>query len=248
MASCLQEVLKRSAEYIFRYIMPLKWKDSSVISWLSICELRKHSDHPIYFHMICVNGRWRIDQYQLEAILGLWMWSLKMTYNNQENSTLFNQKSVGFSSLVLSIHELLYTHNSVETRHISDKMASQARPNVNSFNADRLFHLSLCTFHREEGNGIGRRNREVVRSELWSLYFHNQDADMPRVWQMMPRYALLLNYIYFCGFLQQSIPHHEATQSLMADIQIRDEQRLLMHHLGGECREHRPPVFCRLPA
>jgi hypothetical protein len=22
----------------------------------------------------------------------------------------------------------------------------------------------------------------------------------------------------------------------------------LMHHLGGECREHRPPAFCRLPA
>jgi hypothetical protein len=23
---------------------------------------------------------------------------------------------------------------------------------------------------------------------------------------------------------------------------------LVMHHLGGECRGHRPPVFCRLPA
>jgi hypothetical protein len=22
----------------------------------------------------------------------------------------------------------------------------------------------------------------------------------------------------------------------------------LMHHLGGECRGHRPPFFCRLPA
>jgi hypothetical protein len=23
------------------------------------------------------------------------------------------------------------------------------------------------------------------------------------------------------------------------------DQLIVMHHLGGECREHRPPVFCR---
>jgi hypothetical protein len=32
------------------------------------------------------------------------------------------------------------------------------------------------------------------------------------------------------------------------DTDTQDEAWKLMHHLGGECRGHRPPAFCRLPA
>ncbi|KAK6502813.1 hypothetical protein TWF481_007858 [Arthrobotrys musiformis] len=82
----LKQAIETTAEYIFSGKMGLLrgWKGVEALVWSTTCQLDApgrpytHSDKfPIYFLLYRENGRWKIDVHQLQAVLGLWSWSLK---------------------------------------------------------------------------------------------------------------------------------------------------------------------------
>ncbi|KAF4629167.1 hypothetical protein G7Y89_g8987 [Cudoniella acicularis] len=90
MAMHLQEAIQESAGYIFSNMKLLKgWRDSHALAWSTTCFMheppRRFSQDPIppapalsvHFLMFRNAGVWEISKYQLEAVLGLWHWSLK---------------------------------------------------------------------------------------------------------------------------------------------------------------------------
>ncbi|KAH8728936.1 hypothetical protein GQ44DRAFT_500074 [Phaeosphaeriaceae sp. PMI808] len=84
MSRQLQHALQDSADYIFSGGMQLTgdWKNVNALLWSTTCQLSDTSTNrnifPIHFLMYRNNGRWNINEYQLEAALGLWCWSLKL--------------------------------------------------------------------------------------------------------------------------------------------------------------------------
>lgn len=91
----LQRALQSSAEYIFsQFPLDEAWKGDSVpkaIAWTSSCRFSQSSEQApeensllkteehfnVGFHMYNRDGKWNISSYELEAVLGLWLWSLK---------------------------------------------------------------------------------------------------------------------------------------------------------------------------
>jgi ankyrin repeat protein len=84
MSRHLQHALQDSADYIFSGSVQLTgdWKNINALLWSTTCQLSDCSTNrnifPIHFLMYRNNGRWKISEYQLEAALGLWWWSLKL--------------------------------------------------------------------------------------------------------------------------------------------------------------------------
>jgi hypothetical protein len=90
MAGKLQEAIQESTKYIFSNMKLLNhWRDEQILLWSTDCQLLQPSEaesmlpdpdpicYPVNFVMRRFNGMWEISQYQLEAVLGLWLWSLK---------------------------------------------------------------------------------------------------------------------------------------------------------------------------
>lgn len=95
----LQKALQVSAEYIFaQFPLVDEWKSDSApkaIAWKSSCwlldqtsqnkdqagiEQQKEEGHlTLGFQMYNRDGKWNISSHQLEAVLGLWSWSLKQS-------------------------------------------------------------------------------------------------------------------------------------------------------------------------
>lgn len=84
----LQKALQSSAEYIFAQCpLNLGWTSDSApkaIAWKSSCWFSRLPDQtsaekplPVGFQMYNRDGKWSISSYHLEAVLGLWLWSLK---------------------------------------------------------------------------------------------------------------------------------------------------------------------------
>lgn len=91
----LQRALQSSAEYIFsQFPLDEAWKSDSVpkaVAWTSSCRFSQSSKQAsekkglqgteehlnVGFQMYNRDGKWSISNYQLEAVLGLWLWSLK---------------------------------------------------------------------------------------------------------------------------------------------------------------------------
>lgn len=91
MASKLQKAFDKSADYIFLHFpfknswKKLLWQKDSQFAWSATCEVGKGIRLPICFYMQKQNGSWGIDRNQLEAVLGLWSWSiLKSGPNSRE--------------------------------------------------------------------------------------------------------------------------------------------------------------------
>jgi hypothetical protein len=79
MASTLKQAIQAVADHTFLE-MPVsaEWKDAKALVWSSICELDQPGERfPIHFLLYRDSGKWVIDEHQLEAALGLWLWSLK---------------------------------------------------------------------------------------------------------------------------------------------------------------------------
>ncbi|RVD81541.1 uncharacterized protein DFL_009401 [Arthrobotrys flagrans] len=81
-AGKLKQAIEATARHIFSDEMEVsdEWKAVEALVWPSTCRLDKepNSDRfPIYFLLYRENGRWTISKHQLEAVLGLWEWSLK---------------------------------------------------------------------------------------------------------------------------------------------------------------------------
>lgn len=84
----LQKALQVSAEYLFtQFPLGQAWKYNAApkaIAWKSSCWFSRLPDQtseekplPVGFQMYNRDGKWNISSYQLEAVLGLWSWSLK---------------------------------------------------------------------------------------------------------------------------------------------------------------------------
>jgi ankyrin repeat protein len=83
MAGKLKEAIQATATHIFSGEMKLSkdWKDVEALVWSTTCQLdaplgSPKLRFPIHFLLYLDNGRWTIDKHQLEAALGLWLWSL----------------------------------------------------------------------------------------------------------------------------------------------------------------------------
>lgn len=89
-AKSLRKAIQAAATHIFtRMKLVEDWKDVDALVWSSTCLLmdpRQSSDSdgdssgqilPIHFLLSRVDGQWLIDPDQLEAVLGLWLWSRK---------------------------------------------------------------------------------------------------------------------------------------------------------------------------
>ncbi|KAF3143568.1 hypothetical protein TWF594_005117 [Orbilia oligospora] len=83
----LRQAIEAIVEHIFSSDVEVlsKWKGAEALVWSSACQLDSFgkpgtgsSDYlPIHFLLYREKGRWTINQHQLEAVLGLWHWSLK---------------------------------------------------------------------------------------------------------------------------------------------------------------------------
>ena len=96
MSRQLQHALQDAADYIFSGGMLLTedWKNVNNVNallWSTTCQLSHRSANnnifPIHFLMYRNNGRWKINECQLEAALGLWCWSLKQLPKNSQMYT-----------------------------------------------------------------------------------------------------------------------------------------------------------------
>ncbi|KAF2798845.1 hypothetical protein K505DRAFT_371400, partial [Melanomma pulvis-pyrius CBS 109.77] len=98
MSRQLQHALQDSADYIFSSNMQLSegWKNANALVWSTTCQISDPSTDceifPIHFLMYRNNGRWIISEYQLEAALGLWWWSLKLLPKSPKGIQLFTRK------------------------------------------------------------------------------------------------------------------------------------------------------------
>jgi hypothetical protein len=100
MALKLKAAIESAADYVF-FQVPLHsgWHDAVALAWSTACheslpsEAKELTTTPIHFHMYKSNGRWRIDESQLEAVLGLWQWSLKrLNKTGDQNLKVFAKK------------------------------------------------------------------------------------------------------------------------------------------------------------
>ncbi|KAH7148168.1 hypothetical protein EDB81DRAFT_457528 [Dactylonectria macrodidyma] len=100
-AKQLQGAMQECAEYIFsKMILKPGWREAHALLWSTTCHLQSPSNGsgstqglaalPIHF-LICRNaGRWEISEWQLEAVLGLWCWSLrKLKYDDDPLKKVF---------------------------------------------------------------------------------------------------------------------------------------------------------------
>ncbi|KAK6513482.1 hypothetical protein TWF281_005106 [Arthrobotrys megalospora] len=85
MAEKLKTSIEAAAAHIFSGEMKLSsnWKDARALVWSSTCQLNAPGDlngerFPIHFLLYRRDSRWIISSHHLEAVLGLWRWSLKL--------------------------------------------------------------------------------------------------------------------------------------------------------------------------
>ncbi|KAF3165410.1 hypothetical protein TWF788_000761 [Orbilia oligospora] len=96
-AGKLKRAIEATARHIFSSEMSIsdEWKNAGALVWSSTCRLNAPGEpaagcFPIHFLLYRENGQWTISQHQLEAVLGLWQWSLK----TQTGSRKFFDKKV----------------------------------------------------------------------------------------------------------------------------------------------------------
>ncbi|ERF74254.1 hypothetical protein EPUS_01941 [Endocarpon pusillum Z07020] len=83
-ANSLGQAIEDAVKVIFSGDVELKkeWRDASAIFWRVACRLscsgdRSKEDLPLYLLIRRKYGMWQIDRSELEAVLGLWSWSLR---------------------------------------------------------------------------------------------------------------------------------------------------------------------------
>lgn len=83
-ANSLGQAIEDAVKVIFSGDVELKkeWRDASAIFWRVACRLSSSDDTskeelPIYLLIRHKYGMWQIDRSELEAVLGLWSWSLR---------------------------------------------------------------------------------------------------------------------------------------------------------------------------
>lgn len=97
-AARLQDAIQESTDYIFRSMKLSKnWNTVESLVWSTACQLLAPSNgdrkvFPIHLSMYRRGGQWKISQHQLEAVLGLWSWSLAQLTMGQQN-ILFKKKT-----------------------------------------------------------------------------------------------------------------------------------------------------------
>ncbi|KAJ4312317.1 hypothetical protein N0V94_007513 [Neodidymelliopsis sp. IMI 364377] len=112
-AAKLQTAIQSVANYVFsdarQADMDAQCDTTAAFCWAMNCKTAQRPStivHPVHLMVRRVRGQWRIDICQLEAILGLWTWSIKMDVekHKQEEKELAAETSYE-SELELDIEE-----------------------------------------------------------------------------------------------------------------------------------------------
>ncbi|KAK0630394.1 hypothetical protein B0T17DRAFT_636418 [Bombardia bombarda] len=103
MATKLQVAIQEIGQFVFSTMkLHDKWKDVDALVWSTTCQLLElgksstprldsSSYLPVHFVMYRKNGLWELSRNHLEAVLGLWNWSLKQhrpDTTSQDNSQM----------------------------------------------------------------------------------------------------------------------------------------------------------------
>ncbi|KAK6332628.1 hypothetical protein TWF730_004288 [Orbilia blumenaviensis] len=90
-ATKLKQAIETTAKHIFSREVRVSsgWENVEAVVWSSTCRLdalQKQSGDclPIHFLLYREKGLWKINKHQLEAVLGLWQWSLKQQSNQKD--------------------------------------------------------------------------------------------------------------------------------------------------------------------
>ncbi|CAG8961847.1 hypothetical protein HYFRA_00014038 [Hymenoscyphus fraxineus] len=100
----LQNAIQQSAQYVFKKMkFKAGWDTEESLIWSTTCQLLEKSyasPLPIYFHMHLdrESEKWLMSHHQLEAILGLWSWSLERLSTEQQ-TFLFSEKAFAVSEI-----------------------------------------------------------------------------------------------------------------------------------------------------
>ncbi|KAK6538521.1 hypothetical protein TWF694_010101 [Orbilia ellipsospora] len=99
-AEKLKKAIEAVATHIFSGEISLlsNWKDVQAVAWPLVCQTHTVGEPqrlnveslPVYFLLYRDNGRWVISKHQLEAVLGLWLWSKK----HQSGSKRFFKENI----------------------------------------------------------------------------------------------------------------------------------------------------------
>ncbi|KAK0737454.1 hypothetical protein B0T21DRAFT_410905 [Apiosordaria backusii] len=83
LADALQQAIQGAAEYMFSNMKfsSLGWNEAQALLWSTTVTAEGYTPTlesllPIHFGMFREAGRWSVSKWQLEAVLGLWHWSL----------------------------------------------------------------------------------------------------------------------------------------------------------------------------
>ncbi|KAK6541134.1 hypothetical protein TWF694_008506 [Orbilia ellipsospora] len=170
-AGRLKEAIEATAAHIFSGNMKLSgdWKDTKILVWSTTCQLDKSlkSDaerFPVCFLLYHDNGRWVISRHQLEAVLGLWQWSLKRGDNPKEafSRKIFMVAEAGKKEELTSVIRLWITQTLPINEHETNSCpfpASTQTPSGSVTQADSpgfLPVLSIATSICLENTSKGR--------------------------------------------------------------------------------------------
>lgn len=94
----LKDAIENVANVIFSGSMPLKeeWQGTSTVVWTVNCQLEHWSGrkaiHPISLRLQLRHDMWEIEKSRLEAVLGLWSWSLARYLTERQISQITSEK------------------------------------------------------------------------------------------------------------------------------------------------------------
>ncbi|KAF3310091.1 hypothetical protein TWF173_010101 [Orbilia oligospora] len=136
----LKQAIESAAMHIFSGEMKVsdEWKDVKALAWSSPCLINAMGGpdagyFPVYFLLYRKpeDGRWTISKHQLEAILGLWQWSM---------TTLGNSKRF-FERKGLVVTEPAKTKNVISILHLWISQTLQIKDDGYSYPLDPTFEL-----------------------------------------------------------------------------------------------------------
>ncbi|KAK2756739.1 hypothetical protein FQN54_005185 [Arachnomyces sp. PD_36] len=99
LALCLKDAVENAANLIFSGEVPLKegWQGASVMPWRVDCRLTTSDGKvtlvPISLPLRLNNGMWEIEKSQIEAVLGLWSWSLQSAQYSDRRAHITSEKN-----------------------------------------------------------------------------------------------------------------------------------------------------------
>lgn len=108
----LQSAIESVANYIFsdacQVRMQADWGTTAAFCWALNCNVARRADTillPVHLMVHRTRGQWRIDICQLEAVLGLWTWSIKSEVEEHKQEYRSNNEEVETEDVIVNDEE-----------------------------------------------------------------------------------------------------------------------------------------------